>query len=117
MRNLIAICIILFAVNASAQDGNYKGKYSWGEGVDTFQPCGSQKIYWVSHGWGSINSDLNGFYRKHTTKPYQAIYIEFRGHFHYEESDGFAADYDGIIHISEIKKLSGTIPDSCKGGS
>jgi len=40
--------------------------------------------------------------------------MEFRGHYHYEESDGFEAKYDGTIHISEIKKLAREIPSDCK---
>lgn len=42
------------------------------------------------------------------------IYIEFRGHMLDEEVGGFAADYDGHIRISEIKKRSLDIPMECK---
>ena len=109
--------ILLLSYSALGHEKTFKGTYSWGGEVDSFSSCGDSKSYWVSHGWGSINANLRKFYSSNTNKPYQPIYIEFSGHFHYEEEDGFAASYDGTVHISKIDKLEKEIPNECKQNS
>lgn len=103
----------LFVQLVNAQDIEYRGTYVTGHEVDTFRLCNEKEVYWVSYGWGAINADLKGTHAKYTDKPYQAIYIEFKGHFHFEKPDGFAQQYDGIIHISKMNDISATIPVNC----
>lgn len=106
------LCIPLTAVGVE-YDKIYKGKYTWGHEVDVFQSCASKKTYWVSaSSW--VHGPLLDFYKSAITKPYQPIYIEFRGHILDEEVDGFAANYDGLIRASEIKKKALVIPKECK---
>ena len=70
-------------------DKTYKGKYVWGHEVDSFQPCNSKKSYWVSaSSW--VKGPLLDYYKKLKLKPYEPIYIEFRGHVLNEVVDGFA---------------------------
>ncbi|MFV8569570.1 hypothetical protein ACNQ6O_00030 [Marinobacter sp. SBS5] len=97
-----------------SQGSEYKGLYYYGHEVDLFKTCNLPDSFWVSHGWGSVNSDLKGFYKKSTKEPYQPIYIEFIGHPHYEEPDGIEALYDETVHISKIIKIEALVPSGCK---
>ena len=114
-HNLKTILITLFLVlplYTCAHDAIHKGAYIWGHEVNVFKPCGSKGVYWVSYNWEG--NKIKEYYNENTTQPYQSIYLEFRGHYLNEEVDGFAEDYDGLIHISEIKTLSAQVPSTCK---
>ena len=79
----------------------------------TLQPCNSDKVYWVSaSSW--TQQPLLEYYKHNVTKPYQPVYIQFRGLILDEKLDGFAADYDGLIRISEIKNRAAKIPEDCQ---
>lgn len=41
------------------------------------------------------------------------MYIKFKGNILDEELDGFAQEYDGLIHISEVEYYSFDISKSC----
>jgi len=92
-------------------DKIYEGIYSWGHEVHSFTPCNSKTSYWVGYYFAGIQ--MNEFYRENHKRPYQSMYIKFRGHILNEEVDGFAEQYDGLIHISEVKNYSFNIPSSC----
>jgi hypothetical protein len=109
LTSLLCIPLIVFS---AGYDQLYSGRYIRGAEVDVFKPCGSHKVFWVSaSSW--VKGPLLDFYRSSTRKPYQAIYIEFRGHMLDEEVDGFAADYDGLVRISEIRKKTLVISPQC----
>lgn len=114
LKKATILLVFLLSQMVFAQDSEYKGLYYYGPEVDSFKPCNFPDIFWVSHGWGSINSDLKGFYKKSTKEAYQPIYIEFIGHPHYEESDGFEASYDCTVHISKIIKMEALVPSGCE---
>lgn len=106
------ICVMLTACNEEV-DRIIAGRFIWGAEVTTIQPCQSQLVYWVSaSSW--TRGPLLDFYQNNVTKPYQPVYIEFRGQILDEKVGGFAADYDGLIRISEIKTKALQIPDNCK---
>ena len=90
----------------------YRGTYSWGPEVHSFQPCNSENDYWVTFDWAGI--EMHEFYKSTDKKPYQLMYIEFRGQVLNEEVDGFASSYSGLIRISEVKKYTMEVPISCK---
>ena len=101
-------------VNAGDCDAVYKGNYTWGAEVDVFQPCGSEKVYWVSaSSW--VKRPLIEYLKNTTTRAYQSVYIEFRGHIMNEVRDGFAEQYDGLIRVSEITYQSRKEAVQCSG--
>ena len=114
MKNIIILISLMFSTVACAHDidKTYIGKYTWGLEVESFTPCNSDISYWVSYNWAG--SDMHKFYKENNKEPYQSLYIEFRGHLLNEKVDGFAVDYDGLIHISEVKQYSFELPKSCK---
>src|SRR5688572_31225307 len=101
-RGVVALAI---AVSASASatdiDDVFLGRYYWGAEVDSFRPCGQSDSYWVSaSSW--VQAPLIGLVKTQTEEPYKPVFVKFRGHFLDEVRDGFAAEYDGLIRISEV---------------
>lgn len=106
------VCFLLSVCpQLQAHDEIFEGRYYWGEGVDSFRLCSSATHYWTSYGFAGVK--LRAFYTKNTTAPYEPVYLRFRGHVLNEEVDGFAAEYDGLIRISEILEVSTQIPEEC----
>ena len=104
--------IFTLAVNAVDFDREYRGIYYLGAEVNTFSPCDSEKTYWVS-GSSWVLDPLYQYVKEKTKKPYEPVYIEFRGHLLKEILDGFAAGYDGLIRISEVRLKTLNIPQHC----
>jgi len=98
-------------IETETRDKIYEGIYIWGHEVHSFTPCNSKISYWV--GYHYAGHWMNEFYKQNHTKPYQKMYIKFRGRILDEQVDGFAEQYDGLIHISEVKNYSFDIPKSC----
>ncbi len=113
MKNTLLITLLLFFTDTLlAEDKIYSGLYVYGHEAHSFQPCGSE-AYWVdATKW--VIGPLQTFYKEETREPYQSVYVTVRGHMHDETLNGFAADYSGIFHISEVYLFSSEIPDSCK---
>ena len=108
----LAILLVLYSSAALAHDSEFRGTYVWGAEVDIFSPCNSQLVYWTSYNWAGV--PLREFYEANTSEPYQKIYIKFRGQILNEDVDGFASNYDGLIHISEIYEIKIDLPNDCK---
>ena len=111
--SLVALLLAAACQPSAAQPGQiYSGIFVWGAEVRTFAPCGQKVRYWVS-GPGSVTAPLLEFYRKNTTQPYGRIYITLRGQLLDEERDGFAADYDGLLKVSQVLGMSKDAPREC----
>lgn len=113
IKNVFFYALLMFSsfVNANEYDKLHNGIYTWGPEVHSFKPCGSNTGYWVSFDWAGIA--MQSYYKANKTKPYQAMYIEFRGHLLNEKVDGFASDYAGLMRISEVHRYSFIIPSEC----
>ncbi len=109
---IISLTCFSFIVSASNHEKLYSGTYFWGSEVHSFKSCNKNEVYWVSFDWAG--NKMHEFYKKHSTKPYQAMYIEFRGQELNEVLDGFAIDYSGLLRISEVKKFTFDVPKQCK---
>ena len=113
---LIFVTPLLFACASGENDPRLSGRYVWGAEVNTFQPCGSPSIFWVSAA-DTAQFRLEREYQKLTSKPYEAVYVELcgqTGEVPSTHADGFAGDYDGMITLSclgEIRKLQ---PGECE---
>lgn len=118
-RSLLTVLALALSVpplagaNGADCDLIYSGRYTWGAEVNSFQPCESDSVYWVSaSSW--VLDPLKRFIEAHTASPYQSVYVEFRGHLLDEQVGGFAADYDGLIRISEVLERAAAIPNTCR---
>ena len=101
-----------FSVHAVQHETIYKGLYTLGHEVHTFQPCKEKEIFWVSFNWAGI--EMQRYYKQSQVLPYQPMYVEFRGQILEELVGGFAQEYDGLIRLSDVKTFSFKIPDHCK---
>ncbi|MDQ2069921.1 hypothetical protein [Natronospira bacteriovora] len=112
------IIVALFAMVFSAQaygehpGVEFYGSYVWGHEVNIFQPCGIDAEFWVLAD-PPVLEELRQYHDEHTEELYQEIYIRFMGSRVYDEVDGFAADYDGLIEVYEILRMSTEFPDEC----
>jgi heat shock protein HslJ len=96
----------------TAQTEAYRGFYVFGHEVRTFQPCGSEQVYWVK-AEPDISKRLREEHRKLTVKPYESIYVEVQGHLLAKATEGFAADYDSKIAIEAIDLVRAKQKQDC----
>lgn len=90
-----------------------KGSYMYGSEVSSFQPCGSDRELWVI-GDETLTSELHSEYLDMVRKPYEQVFVSFRGHQLDKAKEGFASDYDGQFKVTEVVTLQKD--DICKQG-
>ena len=113
MKSLFLSLLFLVTTSTlSAEDKTYSGLYIKGHEVHTFQPCGGEAQWVDATQW--VIKPLEDFYTSTTTEAYQPVYVTVRGHKHDEVLNGFAKNYSGIFHISEVYLFSSVVPDTCK---
>ncbi|WP_223669445.1 hypothetical protein [Kangiella shandongensis] len=83
------------------------GSYIYGHEVNSFQPCGEKIEYWVVGNEG-VMSQLSERYTGMVGKPYQPVYVSFRGDKIGKATDGFASDYDGQFKVREVVSMTNT---------
>lgn len=81
-----------------------KGSYIYGNEVSSFQPCGLTAEFWVI-GEQKLMNQLQNNYMELASKPYQQVFVSFRGSRQPKAEDGFAADYSGQFKVTEVIKL------------
>lgn len=87
--------------DASSFDG-VKGSYIFGNEVNSFQPCGTTTELWVV-GEQSIMTKLENQYMSLTNKPYEQVFVSFKGMKLPKAQDGFAADYSGQFKVTGVE--------------
>lgn len=97
---------------AVAQAEIQRGYYVFGHEVRTFQPCGTETVYWVK-AEADVSKRLREEYRQLTTKPYEPVYVEVKGYFAERATGGFAADYDGQIVVESVDVVRATQENDC----
>jgi hypothetical protein len=112
MRRISLVIFVLLSSPAVAQDEVFRGMYTRDHEVHSFQPCLSDRQFWIS-GTQYVLGDLDEYMKATRARPYESVYLEFRGHTHVEAASGFAADYDGIIHVSEVQSWRRSEDGSC----
>jgi hypothetical protein len=103
------LCLLL-ASSACTSDGNFRGRLYWGHEVRAFRPCGSQSAYWVKSDEKTLQT-----LRAQASKPYSPFYMEGVGEIDTKSRrEGFARDYEGLLHLREVKRLSDVVPKDCR---
>lgn len=96
-------------------DTEYSGAYVWGHNVHAFSPCDSEYTYSVIATNATIERLIKHYTLK-STRAYQPLYVQFRGH--PVTDDTLLADiddYDGLIRIDEVLKWEAELPTHCRG--
>ena len=111
MYKFLVICIFIIS-SVEAHDSEFVGQFTFGNEVSIFKACNSEKIYWLE-GSGFLMADLETLMLQ-DPKPYTTFLLKFRGHEHFEEVDGYQADYKYQMHLSEIIEFNKNVPHDCK---
>ena len=107
---------LLAASTAWPADRTLRGRYYYGPDVEVFEPCAQVISYWV-RGSDKLLQPLrkrSEELREKRGKPYRPVYVELVGSIDTKtERDGFAANYDGLLHVRKVLKSSSTVPKKC----
>jgi copper homeostasis protein (lipoprotein) len=91
---------------------SFKGLYSFGPEVRSFQECGKNQEFWVTDSSAQLELQYS---QLSFEKPYEAVYIIVEGNKIVSEGQGKAAGYDSTLVVKKLLKISRTIPqDSCR---
>ncbi len=111
---LIFLCGLFFwaPMAGATQAEVHRGFYVFGHEVRTFQPCGSDTVFWVK-AEADISKQLREAHQKLTSKPYEPVYVEVKGYLADKATAGFAADYDGQIVIEAVDLVRAQQENDC----
>ena len=111
---IVGVLIYFLTLNNKSDNLDvYIGQLTIGHEVYSFSECGSGIYYWFETNQ-NLQKKIANTYEKETLgmEPYTPILVEIVGSTSDYDGDGFAANYDGIITISDLKKTYGV--ESCE---
>ena len=117
MRLATAILLAAAAGAASPADTKYRGRFYWGPEVRVFEPCTQLKAYWIQADEKTLRPLIarSEELREKRGKAYVPVYVELMGRIDTKTPrEGFAEDYDGLIHVTKVLKAATAIPKRCK---
>lgn len=82
----------------------FKGLYTFGNEVNTFQECDPQKVYWVNDSLVDMRKPYEESV-KFLSYPYESVYAEVKGYLSGKSSLGYASEYENVLVITEIIKI------------
>lgn len=93
-----------------------RGLYTWGAEVETFQPCGSTRTFWVVGDAALLQPlrDRSADLARTRDQPYQPVYVEASGMSEGKATDGFAMDYDAVYRITTVHAVDSLSPNGCR---
>jgi hypothetical protein len=112
-RAMLAALLLGALGDAGADEKLFEGRYAWNDIRNTLQPCGSVQIYWLDAS-DDVQSKLRKFVKGHAAGRQQPVYVELRGQLGPAPRDGFGADYDGMLKVSDIVQMKGFVPAACR---
>ena len=115
MALALALCLTAAGCAGRNQRPVLEGHYIWGVEVNTFQPCGSDLIYWVDAA-DTLQFHLTREHERLTSEPYEAVFVRLSGSVGEVPSlyrDTFPGDYDGMITIDRLDEIRAATPDDC----
>ena len=106
MPTLLVFLILGYVLPSYADEQalRYRGEYTYGHEVNTFCPKINSQCYWLNPTTSEeIRLQLRQLSENYTNKPYQSVSVVLQGDIDREtKSDGFAADYDGLITATKV---------------
>ena len=85
--------------SSGTQGGRYSGHFVWGHETRSFTLCGESRAGWVINESGD---ELIAVYEELTHAPYQPMFVELRGEWVAAPEDGFGADFDEALRVTEF---------------
>ena len=84
---------------AGEAESVFRGHFVWGHEVRSFVECGSDLELWVLDRTGG---ELKRAHEAEVEVPYGRLYAEMLGRRGPAPTDGFGADYDGLLTVTEL---------------
>ena len=116
MKSVLALLLAL-PFCASAADTRQRGRFYYGPEVQVFEPCNVVKSYWVKGDDKTLQPlrTRSEELRERRGKAYLPVYVEVLGSIDTKSPrQGFAEDYDGLLHVRKVLKVSTAIPKKCR---
>lgn len=109
---MVILVVSLYACNSKSSKNikaviTYKGLYSYGPEVKSFKQCSTGHEYWVADSSAQLElqySQLN------FEKPDEPVYVEVQGNKIKSPKDGLGSDYDSILVVKKLIKITKEIP-------
>ena len=79
--------------------GRVRGHLVWGHESRSFTECDSGREAWV---FNESGDELAAVYEELTHAPYQPMFVELRGEWLAAPDDGFGADFDEALRVTEL---------------
>jgi hypothetical protein len=93
----------LTAIGRALESGTWEGFFTAGRAGRIFRPCGSRASWWVQNPpFGETADELEQQYESLTTRPYEPIYIRFRGEASRKGQYGPLGSYQRVVYVQEI---------------
>jgi len=109
MKALVLALVLITGLTETArsEELRYRGDYTYGPEVDSFCPRINSQCYWLGPGTsGHVRHPLSRLVEVQTTRPYESICVVIAGAIDRDAPrDGFAADFDGLIAITQLHGL------------
>ena len=99
MRLLALACALALAACSGDAGSRLRGHLVWGHESRSFTSCDSGPEGWVINESGD---ELVEVYEELTSAPYQPMFVEVRGEWTGAPSEGFGAEFDEALRITEL---------------
>ncbi|MCU0519128.1 MAG: hypothetical protein MUF84_00300 [Anaerolineae bacterium] len=100
------IGLLLAAIGRSLESGTWEGFFTAGRAGRIFHPCGTRALWWVQNAaLGDTADDLERRYMGIALRPYEQVYIRFRGEASRKGQYGPLGSYQRVVYVDEILEL------------
>lgn len=106
------------AIGRSLESGTWEGFFTSGRAGRIFRPCGTRASWWVQNpAFESTADELDQRYQEIASKPYEQIYVRFRGEASRKGQYGPLGSYQRVVYVREILEVRAKQENDCpKGG-
>ena len=111
---VILVLGIMFSQVSHAE--RLSGFMVYGHEVRSFQPCDSDRIFWI-HASGEHHRNLLGEYARLGAGSYEKLYAEIDGEFSDQMAGMLSRDFNGVINLKRVHQLSKPETNSCESGN
>ncbi len=97
------ICLSFAAIGRSLESGTWEGFFTAGRAGRIFRPCGSRAAWWVQNpAFEDTADELEQRYTEIATRPYEPVYVRFRGEASRKGQYGPLHSYQRVVYVNEI---------------
>lgn len=82
----------------------FKGLYTFGNEVNTFRDCVTNKKYWVNDSLGLMKIPYQNALQSFSY-PYESAYAEVKGYLSGKSDLGYASEHENVLVVTEVVKM------------